>query len=197
MNVSRLRLSLFLVLPLLALGCAGSGLPRDKAEETEATIKSNLAKLDPADRESAEDQKFCAVQTENRLGIMGKPIKVTIKDEPVFLCCKGCEKTAKQDPDKTLARAEELRIRTALAQLDPADRKLAEEQKYCATDPERQPENRLGMMGKPIKIMLKGQPVFLCCAGCKKTAREDPDKTLEDVKKIKAANAAAKEKDHD
>ena len=196
MNPYRHRTSLFLALPLLALGCASGGLPRDKAQETEATIKANLAKLDPEDRGLAEEQKFCAVQTGNRLGIMGKPIKVTIKEEPVFLCCKGCEKTAKQDPDKTLARAEELRIRTALEQLDPADRKLAEEQKYCATDPERRPENRLGMMGKPIKIMLKDQPVFLCCAGCEKTARKDPDKTLEDVKKMKAANAA-KEKDQD
>jgi hypothetical protein len=194
MKRCRLRAYLVLVLPLIALGCANSGSPQEKAQETEATIKANLAKLDPDDRERAEEQKYCAVETANRLGAMGKPIKVTIKDETVFLCCKGCEKTAKKDPDKTLARVEELRIRAALEQLDPADRKMAKEQKFCATDP----ESLLGSMGKPVKITLKDQVVFLCCKGCEKTARKDVDKTLADVKKMKAANAeAAKAKDHE
>jgi hypothetical protein len=186
MKVCRVWTCPVLVLPLLALGCGGSDSPQAKSQETEATIKANLAKLDPGDREQAEEQKYCAVETANRLGAMGKPVKVTIKDQTVFLCCKGCEKTAKKDPEKTLARVEEVQIRAALEQLDPTDRKLAEEQKFCATDP----ESRLGSMGKPVKIMLGEQPVFLCCAGCEKAARKDADKTLADVKKMKAANAA-------
>ena len=172
------------LLPLLVAGCTATAPqpPQDK----EAKIKAALAQLDPDDREAAEEQKYCAVQTNNRLGSMGKPIKLTIKDETVFLCCDGCEKAAKQDPDKTLARVEEVRIRAALEQLDPADRKLAEEQKYCAV----QPESRLGSMGPPVKLMLKDQPVFLCCGGCTKAAKKDPDKTLATVKQLKAANAA-------
>jgi len=43
-------------------------------------------------------------------------------------------------------------------------------------------------MGVPVKITLKGQPVFLCCAGCEDRAKADPDKTLEKVRKIKAKN---------
>lgn len=193
MKASRLWTSLVLVLPLLALGCANNGSPQEKSSDPEAAIKANLDKLSPEDRTAAEEQKYCAIETENRLGAMGKPIKLTIKDESVFLCCKGCEKTAKKDPDKTLARVEELKIRAALEQLDPADRKLAEEQKFCATDA----KSRLGSMGKPIKVMLKDQPVFLCCGGCAKTAKKDPDKTLADVQKMKAANAAAKEEPHE
>lgn len=90
-----------------------------------------------------------------------------------------------KDPKKTLARAEEFKIQAVLAQLDPTDRELAEEQKFCAVSP----ESRLGSMDKPVKIMLKDKPVFLCCKGCEKSARKDPDKTLARVKELKAAHA--------
>src|SRR5262249_3435145 len=56
----------------------------------EAKIKANLAKLSPEDRKAAEAQKWCAIETENELGAMGTPIKVVLKGEPVFLCCKMC-----------------------------------------------------------------------------------------------------------
>jgi len=42
---------------------------------------------------------------------MGVPVKVMVKDQPVFLCCKGCQKEALADPDKTLARVKELRAK--------------------------------------------------------------------------------------
>jgi hypothetical protein len=175
---------LVLTLPLLAAGCVFDA-PATPKQDKEAKIKASLEQLDPADRKQAEEQKYCAVQTENRLGIMGKPVKLTIKDQPVFLCCKSCEKKANADPDKTLARVEELQIKAALEQLDPADQKLAEAQKFCAIEP----ENRLGAMGKPIKVMVKDQPVFLCCKGCEKAAKADPDKTLATVKKLKETSA--------
>ena len=57
----------------------------------------------------AEEQKFCAVQTENRLGEMGEPKKVVIKGEPVFLCCNHCKAEAEKEPDKVLAKVKELR----------------------------------------------------------------------------------------
>ena len=174
------------VLPLVALGCANNDPPKETEQVKEARIKANLEKLDPADREAAQEQNYCAVKTKNRLGIMGKPIKLTIEDDTVFLCCEGCEKAAKEHPKKTLARVEELKAQSALARLDPADRKLAEEQKFCATDP----TSRLGSMGPPVKVMVKDQPVFLCCGSCRKAALKDPDKTLAAVKKLKAANAS-------
>jgi hypothetical protein len=72
-------------------------------------VKANLAKLSPEDRALAEKQKYCVEQTDELLGSMGKPIKLTIKGEAVFVCCKSCEKNALKDPDKTLAKAKELR----------------------------------------------------------------------------------------
>jgi hypothetical protein len=53
-----------------------------------------------------------------------------------------------------------------LARLSPEDRKEAEAQRFCVV----QPDKRLGEMGVPVKLMVKGQPVFLCCAGCQKAA---------------------------
>jgi hypothetical protein len=82
----------------------------DKQKEAEAEIKANLAKLPEKDRKIAEEQKLCPV-TDERLGDpeMGVPIKIMVKDQPVFLCCKGCQKKALADPDKTLAKVKELK----------------------------------------------------------------------------------------
>jgi hypothetical protein len=44
---------------------------------------------------------------------MGVPVKLTIKGEPVFVCCKSCQKNALKDPDKALAKAKELREKNA------------------------------------------------------------------------------------
>lgn len=71
-----------------------------------------------------------------------------------------------------------------LAKLGPEDRKLAEAQKYCAEE-----DNPLGAMGVPVKILLKGRPVFLCCEGCVEKARADPDRTLARVEKLKEKNS--------
>ena len=98
--------ALVLILPLLVLGCAkNSPAPQDK----EAKYQAALAKLKPEDQKLAQAQKFCAVETANRLGSMGKPVKVMVKDQAVFVCCKHCEKLATNDPDKTLAVVQKLK----------------------------------------------------------------------------------------
>jgi hypothetical protein len=102
------------LLPLIALGCANNAAPQDTAQDKEARrIQANLGKLDPADRELAQEQKYCAIETENRLGKMGKPIKLMLKQQPVFLCCEGCEKAARKDPDQTLAVVKKLKAANA------------------------------------------------------------------------------------
>jgi hypothetical protein len=32
-----------------------------------------------------------------------------LKDQPVFLCCKACEERAQSNPDRTLAKVDELK----------------------------------------------------------------------------------------
>jgi hypothetical protein len=115
-----------LLLPLALAGCgenaADRGKPRGKAAKgtstgsrvADAEIQANLAKLDPEDRRLAEAQRLCAVEDENPLGSMGTPYELTVKGEPVFLCCKGCQRKALADPDKTLAKVRELSAKNAV-----------------------------------------------------------------------------------
>jgi hypothetical protein len=81
------------------------------AQDKEVTIRANLAKLPEKDRKLAEAQKWCAVETDDRLGAMGAPVKIQIQGQSVFLCCKGCIDQAQKNPDKTLARAKELQAK--------------------------------------------------------------------------------------
>ncbi len=84
-----------------------------KPTEKNAEVEANLAKLSPEDRKLAEAQKFCVVESDTQLGAVGVPLKVTLKDEPVFVCCEACLKEAKADPLKTLAKVKELKAKAA------------------------------------------------------------------------------------
>jgi hypothetical protein len=92
---------------------AGTAKTTGAVDSDEAEIKANLAKLSPEDRALADKQKYCVEQKDELLGSMGVPIKLTIKGEAVFVCCKSCEKHALKDPDKTLQTAKELREKNA------------------------------------------------------------------------------------
>jgi len=65
-------------------------------------------------------------------------------------------------------------IAASMAALAKADRTAAEAQKFCAA----QDTIRLGSMGPPVKVTLKGKEVFVCCPACKATAEKNPDLTL-------------------
>jgi hypothetical protein len=105
---------------LCLAGCSGapsgsselsptSAKPAQHSQAGETKVQTNLAKLGPEDRKLAEEQRFCAVESENPLGAMGVPVKVVVGDQPVFLCCKGCKEEALAHPDRTLARVRELK----------------------------------------------------------------------------------------
>jgi hypothetical protein len=139
MNAVRKIFWIFLVLPLTWTGCSEGNLSNSKAsappgknaspasvakmgeqpkpgetakpaeEAAEGDeIKANLAKLSPEDRKLAEAQKVC-VESNEALGGMGVPIKIMVKDQPVFLCCNACKKGALADPEKTLAKLEKIK----------------------------------------------------------------------------------------
>lgn len=67
----------------------------------------------------------------------------------------------------------------ALSKLSADDLKLALAQEKCPVG------GQLGSMGKPIKVMVKGQAVFVCCKGCVDPLKADPDKYLAMLKKKK------------
>jgi membrane fusion protein, copper/silver efflux system len=89
---------------------SGASTSRSASDEA-ATVSANLARLSPEDRRLAEAQRFCPVQEDNRLGSMGPPVKVMVQERPVFLCCKACEKEARDHADQTLATLQKLKSR--------------------------------------------------------------------------------------
>jgi Cu(I)/Ag(I) efflux system membrane fusion protein len=181
-------------------------------EDEEAKIQAGLAKLSRVDRRLAEAQRFCPVLQSNRLGSMGAPFKILLDGQPVFLCCSGCEDQARTHSKRTLSHVEKLRggeqpgarpattgdmerqaaeekrrqeeaeIKAALAKLSPEELRLAEAQRFCPI----RPENRLGSMNTPIKEMVRGQAVFLCCRGCLREFHANPERALATAERLKA-----------
>ncbi len=170
--------------------------------DEESKVQAVLAKLSPEDRRLAEEQKTCPVLG-GRLGAMGVPVSVALEGHKVLLCCKGCLKKAKANPKAMLAKVagkktvpssaassstdgqqvDEAEIRANLAKLNAVDRRLADEQRFCPIET----DIRLGEMGVPVAVEVKGRKVFLCCKACKNDALKNPDKTLAQVEKTKKA----------
>lgn len=86
-------------------------IPSD-SEAVEKEVAANLGKLSADERKAAEEQRFCAVQDGIRLGAMGAPVQVTLKGQPVFLCCEACLKKAQASPDKTLEKVKGIKAKS-------------------------------------------------------------------------------------
>lgn len=82
---------------------ARSQSPSGKGKTLTTAQRKQLDKLPAGDRELAVAQVLCPI-TEEPLGSMGVPVKITLKGQPVFLCCKGCETDAVENADATLAK---------------------------------------------------------------------------------------------
>ncbi len=87
-----------------------TGTPKAETSKNDELV-AERAKLSPADRVLVEAQEWCVISTTERLGSMGPPLKLDIKGQPVFICCKGCQRKAEADPDRTLAKLEELKTK--------------------------------------------------------------------------------------
>lgn len=77
------------------------------------------------------------------------------------------------------------KIAAAMAKLTPENRKLAQSQRLCPIRHEP-----LGTMGVPVKLVLAGSPVFVCCKACVAEAQADPGKTLLQVEEYKRKGSA-------
>jgi len=116
MSPSRLFAITALLAVLVLTGCSNKvnppqvSTPKEQPKEDEVSIER--AKLTSTDRDLVETQEWCVVNTDERLGSMGPPIKLELKGQPVFVCCKGCRRRAEANPDLTLAKVEELKIKS-------------------------------------------------------------------------------------
>lgn len=82
------------------------------------------------------------------------------------------------------------KLELTLAKLSQADRKLVESQKFCPV----LTDSKLGSMGVPVKVMVKGQPVFVCCNACSKQATNEGETTLKKVADLRAGKRRDSEK---
>ncbi|MBI3822171.1 MAG: mucoidy inhibitor MuiA family protein [Planctomycetes bacterium] len=83
--------------------------PASPAEQ--ARIEANMGKLSPQDQALARSQVFCAIDQDARLGSMGPIHKLMLKNQPVFVCCRGCAAEATAHPDETLQKVANLMTR--------------------------------------------------------------------------------------
>lgn len=96
-------------LVLASAGCGNDDHAGDKhdamtTEHGSGGVESNgLMDLSLADRALVEAQGTCPVSDE-RLGSMGTPVKVTHGDKTIFLCCENCVKKFQRDAEKYLAK---------------------------------------------------------------------------------------------
>lgn len=97
-----------------------SGMNKDHMGSMKDTA-SGRANLAAEDRKLVDAQEWCPI-TKMRLGSMGAPIKITLKDQAVFLCCNECVDKARADPDKTLAEVAKLKERKAQNPADTSDK---------------------------------------------------------------------------
>lgn len=112
------------------VGCGGgstSPSPQAKTVEPTAPVEAATAsavtdevatergKLSTEDRALVDAQEWCVISHDERLGSMGAPLKLDINGQAVFVCCKGCKKSAESNPDKTLAKLEELKAKKKAA----------------------------------------------------------------------------------
>jgi hypothetical protein len=84
-------------------------------EDEDAKVKAALAKLSRVDQRLAEAQGYCPILQTNRLGSMGPPVKIILRDQPVFLCCQGCEKEARRHAEQTLATVQRQKAKVKAA----------------------------------------------------------------------------------
>lgn len=65
------------------------------------------AKATRADAAAIARQRICPIMDEP-LKSMGVPWKVTVKGQPVYVCCKGCIKKVQQSPEQVLRKVAQL-----------------------------------------------------------------------------------------
>ncbi len=95
------------------------------------------------------------------------------------------EHAAGQDESHATMEKAEKAISTALATLSPEDQKLAAAQRFCPI----MEYSRLGSDGAPVKIMISGKPVFVCCKGCVDEANKDGQATLKKAQTLTKVSA--------
>ncbi|MAB81542.1 MAG: hypothetical protein CMJ89_19550 [Planctomycetes bacterium] len=106
----------------------------------------------------------CVVSNEG-LGEMGEPINLVYEGRLVRLCCKGCVKQLKKNPKPALAKVDKAVVKS---QMDgyPFETCIVSDEPLDADD-------------KPLDYVYGTRLVRLCCKGCVKGFKKDPNKFMD------------------
>ena len=75
-------------------------------------------------------------------------------------------------------------IESSINRLTEEDRALAKRQKFCPI----MEKERLGLREPPIKLLIEGKSVFVCCDSCVVPAQQNSKKTLDQVARLISEN---------
>lgn len=137
-----------------------------------------VVKLTEADRPYIARQGVCPVM-DVKLGDHGTPIKLVVNGQPLYVCCKGCIDKVQMNPEtylgklagpKSASRPAQGQPRVVVAKTTSADQSKISAQRLCPVM-----DQRLGGHGTPIKLLVDGRPLFVCCRGCIKKVERSPD----------------------
>jgi YHS domain-containing protein len=135
------------------------------------------------DRPLVEKQRVCPVMDAG-LNEHGTPIKLMVGGQPVFVCCESCVEEVKKDPQKYVAKvattiqaaSQPKRPQAAVFWASDADAAAIQAQTICPVT--KQP---LGAHGRPLKVVVEGRPIFVCCQACIAKVQQNPELYLPPV----------------
>lgn len=151
---------------------------------TRPPVKVTVAPLAPADGALIMQQETCPVM-ETGLREQGNPVKLLVGDEPLFVCCVSCIDEVKKHPQETLKKAAALIAANRPPAVAPAvapaevfwavetDDAAMRNQSVCPVT-----DQPLGAHGRPLKVVVDGRPVFVCCEGCIDEVQINPQRYL-------------------
>jgi hypothetical protein len=160
---------------------------------TQAPVPVSVVRLTEADRPRVERQRMCPVMEDTELGAHGAPIKLLVGDRTLFVCCEGCVEEVQKSPGQYLQKAA-----TAEANRQPprpqvnvywaaqADDAAIRAQGVCPVINER-----LGAHGRPLKVVVDGRPIFVCCEGCIDRVVRDRDLYFRSVADVRLGQGTA------
>lgn len=156
-------------------------------------VRPGVYKVTAADQPFIAAQQKCPVMDEPLDG-MGGPYKVHANGKAVYICCPGCAKKIIAEPrkyldmltaagvsppelqtatDSSIAPAAGEEVRPRVFKVTAADQPFVEAQKFCPVMDEP-----LDGMGGPYRVNVEGRAVYICCPGCAKKLRANPDTYL-------------------
>jgi YHS domain-containing protein len=107
---------------------------------------------------------------------------VTVKGQTIYVCCAKCAAKVQADPDPYLAKVAS--ERTGSGRVSTAGPYGG--QKHCpVTGEELDPD------GGAIPVMVRGETIYVCCGGCARKVKSNPDAYLAKVRAERSSRAAA------